>query len=104
MTNEVHNLTPTGRIKKPSYSLVCSWIKIAWEKINPSLIRKSFKCCGISIKTDGTEDDEIFDYNNLTVNENKENNEFLEEENKEENEEENNYDNWKELGYNNSDK
>ena len=29
--------------------------------IEPSLIRKSFKCCGISVKTDGTEDDEIFD-------------------------------------------
>ena len=32
--------------------------KTAWEKVEPSLIRKSFKCCGISVKTDGTEDDE----------------------------------------------
>ena len=38
MTNEVHELTPAGRIRKPSYSLVC-W----WEKVEPSLIRKSFK-------------------------------------------------------------
>ena len=42
--------------------------------IEPSLIRKSFKCCGISVKTDGTEDDEIFDYDNFMIDEDKENN------------------------------
>jgi hypothetical protein len=73
MVNEIHELTPAGRIKRPSYSLVCSWVKAAWEKVDPSLIRKSFKCCGISVETDGTEDDEIFDYDNLMVNEDKEN-------------------------------
>ena len=72
MTNEVHELTSAGRIRKPSYSLVCSWVKTAWEKVEPSLIRKSFKCCGISVKTDGTEDDEIFDYDNLMIDEDKE--------------------------------
>jgi len=30
-----------------------------------NLIQRSFKCCGISNKHDGTEDELIFDYNHL---------------------------------------
>ncbi len=67
MAKEVHDLTPSGRIRKPSYSLVCSWVKNAWEKVDVNLIIKSFKCCGISVKTDGTEDDFIFDYEKLAL-------------------------------------
>jgi len=37
------------------------------------LICKSFKCCEISVKTDSSEDDIIFDYDNLMVNKDKEN-------------------------------
>jgi hypothetical protein len=96
MTNEVHELTSSGRIKKPSYSLVCSWVKDAWEKIDTSLIRRSFKCCGISVKTDGSEDDIIFDYDSLMAdkennNELIENNEFQEED----------YNNWNEINFDN---
>jgi hypothetical protein len=101
MTNEVHELTPSGRIKKPSYSLVCSWVKDAWEKIDTNLIRRSFKCCGISVKTDGSEDDMIFDYDSLIVDkENKKNdeligdNEFREEEFREED-----YNNWDDINF-----
>jgi len=36
------------------------------------LICKSFKCYDISVKTDGSEDDIIFDYDNL-IDENQEN-------------------------------
>ena len=101
MTNEVHELTPAGRIRKPSYSLVCSWVKTAWEKVEPSLIRKSFKCCGISVKTDGTEDDEIFDYDNLMIDEDKENNggSYMDSELAEEDGEEDgqDYNNWNEI-------
>jgi len=53
---------------------VCSWVKTAWENVNPALIHKSFKCCGISVETNGTEDDEIFDYDGLMIDEDKENN------------------------------
>ena len=53
---------------------MCSWVKTAWENVNPVLIRKSFKCCGISVETNGTEDDEIFDYDGLMIDEDKENN------------------------------
>jgi len=61
------------------------------------LIRKSFKCCRISVKTDGSEDDMIFDYNDLMVNKDKEN------ESSDENDKENNdndeieYNNWNNL-------
>ena len=99
MTNEVHELTPAKRIKKPSYYLVYSWVKDVWKKVNPNLICKSFKYYGISVKTDGTEDDEIFDYNNLLI-ENKENfnendgdNELL----GEGEDGEDNYNNWDEF-------
>jgi len=37
-----------------------------------------FKCYGISVKTDSSKDDMIFDYNNLIVDkENKKNNELI---------------------------
>jgi len=73
MTNEIHLLTPAGRIKKPSYSLVCSWVKAAWEDIDTNLICRAFKCCGIATKTDGSEDDMIFDYDSLFTEDGKEN-------------------------------
>ncbi len=78
MTNEVHKLTPSERIKKSSYSLVCLWVKDAWEKIDTNLIHRLFKCYGISVKTDIFEDNMIFDYDSLIVDkENKENNELM---------------------------
>ena len=87
MTNKVHELTQAGHIKKPSYSLIYSWVKTVWEKVDSSLIRKLFKCCGISINTDGTKDDEIFDYNNLLDKENCDGNGEGENENENEDEE-----------------
>ena len=91
MTNEVHELTLSEYIKKPLYSLICLWVKDIWEKINTNLICRSFKCYGISVKTDSFEDDIIFDYNSLIIyKENKKNdklirdNKFREEEFREE--------------------
>lgn len=52
-----HDLTPTGRMKRPSISHVCTWVKNAWNEITPELIIRSFKKCGISNALDGTEDD-----------------------------------------------
>ncbi len=65
MTNEVYNLTSVKHIKKLSYSLMFSWVKITWKKVDSILICKSFKCCDILVKTDSSKDDMIFDYNNL---------------------------------------
>ena len=73
MTNEIHLLTPAGRIKKPSYSLVCSWVKVAWKDIDTNLIYRAFKYSGIATKTDGSEDDMIFDYDSLFTEDGKEN-------------------------------
>ncbi|CAI2181537.1 11395_t:CDS:2 [Funneliformis geosporum] len=40
-------------------------VKVAWNSMNVEKIKKSFKCYGISIVKDGTEDDFIFDYDFL---------------------------------------
>lgn len=97
MTNEVHELIPAKHIKKPSYSLVCSWVKAAWEKVDSSLICKSFKCCEILVKINGTEDNEIFDYDNLIIDEDKENDENEEQKEDDEEVKEKNYNNWNEI-------
>ncbi|GBC47984.2 pogo transposable element with KRAB domain [Rhizophagus irregularis DAOM 181602=DAOM 197198] len=57
MNEAIKDYTPSGKIKRPSYSLVTSWIKL--------LIRRSFKYCGISNAINGTEDGLIFDFNKV---------------------------------------
>ena len=49
-----HNLTLTGRIKRPSFAQVCEWVKQAWDYIRPEIAVKSFKKCGISNALNGT--------------------------------------------------
>ena len=61
MDEQSHQYTPTGRLKRPSITAVCQWIKNAWEGINPQLMIKSFKKCCISNALDGTEDDLIYE-------------------------------------------
>ena len=56
---------PSGRIKKPSYSLVTNWVKDSWDAIDPNMIKRSFKYCGISNNINGLEDDLIFDLSKL---------------------------------------
>ena len=65
MISNYHAFTPTGKIKRPSYSTVASWVKDLWEEVSVDLIKNSFKCCGISTKLDGSEDDLLFDYDKL---------------------------------------
>ena len=36
------------------------WVKEAWEAVSAEVIRKSFKKCGITNATDGTEDGQLF--------------------------------------------
>ncbi|CAG8796374.1 13296_t:CDS:2, partial [Cetraspora pellucida] len=48
--------------------------------VDLQLIVKAFKCCGVSVKMDGTEDDQVFDYELLNENptdENDENSEVI---------------------------
>ncbi|GES95125.1 pogo transposable element with KRAB domain [Rhizophagus clarus] len=65
MAEAVKELTPAGNLKKPSYETVANWVRDSWNAVDVDLIRKFFKCCGISNKRDGTEDDWIFNYNRL---------------------------------------
>ncbi|GBB94581.1 hypothetical protein RclHR1_23850001 [Rhizophagus clarus] len=65
MAEAVKELTLAGNLKKSSYETVANWVRDSWNAVDVDLIRKSFKCCGISNKRDGTEDDWIFNYNRL---------------------------------------
>ena len=73
MSEAIKDYTPSGKIKRPSYSLVASWVKEGWDAIDINMIRRSFKCCGISNAIDGTEDTLIFDFNQLESKINREN-------------------------------
>lgn len=61
MAEGLHDLTPTGRIRKPDIALLCQWIVDAWKMIPDDMVRKSFKKCCISNRLDGTEDDAVWD-------------------------------------------
>ena len=50
-----------GNIKKPSISLVLSWVTSVWEDIPEDMVKKSFLKTGISNDLDGTEDDKLWD-------------------------------------------
>src|SRR6266542_3505336 len=65
MNSEVHALTSTGKIKRPSYATVADWVRKSWRDVNISLIQRSFKCCVISTARDGSEDNLMFDYDSL---------------------------------------
>jgi hypothetical protein len=65
MNDAIKDYTPSGKIKRPSYSLVANWIKESWDSIDTNMIRRSFKCCGVSNSLDGSEDGLIFDFNKV---------------------------------------
>jgi TATA-binding protein-associated factor Taf7 len=65
MNDAVKDYTPSGKIRRPTYSLVANWIKESWESIDTNMIRRSFKCCGVSNSLDGSEDNLIFDFNKV---------------------------------------
>lgn len=65
MAEEVKKITSTGRIQRPAYNVVAEWVKSAWEAIDIKLIQRSFKCCGISVAMDGSEEGLIYDYDNV---------------------------------------
>ena len=53
--------TKSGLPQKPDITLVCRWVKDAWDAIPADMIAKSFRKCGISNALDGSEDDAIYD-------------------------------------------
>lgn len=60
MADRNHNLTPTGKIRRPSIDMLCGWILEAWSEIPGDMIIRSFKKTGISNSLDGTEDDALW--------------------------------------------
>ncbi|KAG2459032.1 POGK protein, partial [Polypterus senegalus] len=56
-----HDLTPTGRMKRPTITQVCEWVKTSWDSVKDEIIVHSFKKCGISNALDGTEDDMLYE-------------------------------------------
>ena len=66
MTSEMHELTRTGKIRKPS--TLAKWVKQACDD-DVDLIIKLFRCCGISLDQSGKDDDEwLFNYKRLHEN------------------------------------
>lgn len=65
MNEEIKDYTPSGKIKRPSYSLIANWVKESWEDIDSDMIKRSFKCCGISNALDGKEDSLIFNFSKV---------------------------------------
>ena len=53
-------MTPAGNRRPPALPTFLRWIKDAWDKVTPDIVRKSFKKCGISNDLDGTEDALLF--------------------------------------------
>ena len=59
LSEGVHEYTVGGNIKAPSRKKIVEWIIDAWSQLSEESIIKSFKCCGLNLANDGTEDDQI---------------------------------------------
>ena len=55
----VHEYTRGGNLKPPSRSLLCQWVKSAWEAVPAETVKKSFLSCAITTDLDGNDDNEI---------------------------------------------
>ena len=56
LASGVHQYTEAGNMKPASRHLVVEWILESWNRLEKNLIIKSFKSCGLNLKTDGSED------------------------------------------------
>ena len=56
MESSVHQYTEVGNIKPASRHLVVMWILESYNRLKKNLIIRSFKRCGLNLKTDGSED------------------------------------------------
>ena len=60
MFTDDKKLTKGGNLKRPSLSMVTTWVEEAWEDITAEMMKKSFLKTGKSNSTDGTEDDHLW--------------------------------------------
>ena len=56
--------TASGKIRKAPASTVARWVSNAWKRINPEMIRNSFKKCCITNNLDESEDDLMWNHGN----------------------------------------
>ena len=59
LSEGVHQYTEGGSIKAASRKRIVEWILDAWSQLPKEIMTKSFKCCGLNLANDGTEDDNI---------------------------------------------
>ena len=57
LSNGVHEYTAGGNMKSPPSRKVVEWVLGSWYALSEDLIKKSFKICGLNLKTDGSEDE-----------------------------------------------
>ena len=59
--HQLITLHQEGRVKRPSISNVCEWVKNSWQGVKSETIVKSLKKCGIGNALDGSEDDILYE-------------------------------------------
>jgi hypothetical protein len=52
-----HELTLTGKIRRPLIEMMCDWTVRSWHMVSTKIITKSFLKIGITNALDGSEDD-----------------------------------------------
>ena len=60
LASVVHQYTEVRNIKPASWHLVVEWVLESWNRLEKNLIIKSFKSCGLNLKTDGSKDHLIY--------------------------------------------
>lgn len=51
--------TAAGNVRAPDKALCLKWVREAWSSVTTEVVIKSFRVCGISVSTDGSQDGEI---------------------------------------------
>ena len=59
MSNGIHEYTNAGNLKAPPRRQIVEWIIQSWNDLPKALIAKSFKCCGLNLPNDGSQDEVI---------------------------------------------
>ena len=69
MSGDEHTFTKGGRMRKPEMNQICEWILQAWEELDPQIIIRSFLKCSLTNKLDGTEDDALWQNDEMSSSE-----------------------------------
>ena len=59
MANGIHEFTEAGNMKPVPCRMVVKWVIDAWKELPQDIIKKSFRCCALSLPVDGSRDNEI---------------------------------------------